>query len=113
MKLGLFQALLEKHAIGRDNIITATYSITDFFGHSFNRSAEFRIENILQDSNKIIFDLISITENKPLKVTPEAIVYIDGMEPCRYADIYDLLPDGTSKKVGKKRGRKPKNHMAF
>ena len=35
------------------------------------------------------------------------------MDLVRYADIYDLLPDGSTKKVGKKRGRKPKNYVEF
>ena len=33
---------------------------------------------------------------------------IDGMDLHRFADIYDLMPDGSKKKTGRKRGRKPK-----
>lgn len=109
----IFSALLEKHALGEDNIITAKYTIRDLFGRTFDRMSEFRISTVRQDQNNLMFQLISLSENQRVHVGPESIMLIDGMEPARYADIYDLLPDGSTKKVGKKRGRKPKNHMAF
>lgn len=68
---------------------------------------------ILNDCNKIVFNLSSLSEGKSLNVGPESITLIDGMDIGRYADIYDLLPDGSQKKVGKKRGRKPKRQMSF
>lgn len=34
---------------------------------------------------------------------------VDGMEPGRLASVYNIKPDGGSKTVGKKRGRKPKS----
>jgi len=33
---------------------------------------------------------------------------IDGMDLARYARVYNVKPDGTAAKLGKKRGRKPK-----
>lgn len=33
---------------------------------------------------------------------------VDGMEPARLASVYNIRADGGNKKVGKKRGRKPK-----
>jgi hypothetical protein len=110
MKTNIFLALLEKNALGVDNIVTASYNVTDMFGRTFKRTSDFKISNIQSNQARIFFDLIAINENKSIRLSEESIVYIDGMDVPRYADIYDLLPDGTSKKVGKKRGRKSKNH---
>jgi hypothetical protein len=35
------------------------------------------------------------------------------MDITRYADIYDILPDGSRKKVGRKRGRKSKSQLSL
>lgn len=113
MNDSIFVALMEKHAIGSDNVVTATYTVTDLFGRTFNKTNKFKIINIDQASEKIKFELAALDENKNLQVGSESILFIDGMDVARYADIYDLLPDGTTKKVGKKRGRKPKNHGAL
>lgn len=109
MKDNVFLGLLKKHAIGVDNIVTANYTVTDLFGRTFNKTNEFKIVNIVNTSTEIKFDLISLDDNKTIQMDSESIVFIDGMDIERYADIYDLLPDGTDKKVGKKRGRKSKN----
>lgn len=34
---------------------------------------------------------------------------IDGMDTKRFASVYNIKADGSDRKVGKKRGRKPKN----
>lgn len=109
MKSDIFLALLEKQALNTDTIVTAIYNVTDMFGRKFNKTTDFKISNIFTDADKIIFDLIALTDNHVIKVGPESIIHIDGMDILRYADIYDLLPDGSTKKVGKKRGRKPRN----
>ena len=113
MKDNIFLALLEKSAIGDDNVVTANYTVTDLFGRSFSKTDNFKIVNIKTVSEKVKFDLLALDENKILQVNSESIIFIDGMDVARYADIYDLLPDGTTKKVGKKRGRKPKNNIAI
>ena len=106
----IFLALLEKQAIGSDNIITASYVVKDLFGRTFSKITEFRIANIIHNEGSLKFHLSSLSDDRNVEVGPESIQYIDGMDVPRYADIYDLQPDGSSKKVGKKRGRKPKNH---
>jgi hypothetical protein len=110
VKNNIFLALLEKQAIGSDNIITASYVVKDLFGRTFSKINEFKIEHITRNNESLTFHLHSLKDDKNVQVGPESIQYIDGMDVPRYADIYDLLPDGSTKKVGKKRGRKPKNH---
>ena len=39
------------------------------------------------------------------------IISIDGMNPIRYAETYDICLDGSIKKQGKKRGRKSKQSI--
>ena len=113
MKSNIFLALFEKQAIGSDNIVTAEYTVTDMFGRTFSKMTNFKIKSVFKNANNIVFDLLALDENKTLQTGPDSILYIDGMDLVRYADIYDLLPDGSTKKVGKKRGRKPKNYVEF
>ena len=51
----------------------------------------------------------SIQDDAHFKIQARDIFEIDGMTPNRIADSFGLKTDGSSKTVGKKRGRKPKN----
>lgn len=46
---------------------------------------------------------------RPYKMEFERIEQIDGMDISRYAAVYNIKPDGSTKSTGKKRGRKPKS----
>lgn len=104
----LLTALLEKNAVTTGTIVTAKYSFIDMFGRSFLKKTEFTIDKIMNSNNQLIFELSSIYDNKTIKADSDSILFIEGMEISRYADIYGLHPDGTNKKLGKKRGRKPR-----
>lgn len=105
----LLTALIEREAFADDTIVTANYKSIDLFGRIFSRVEDFRVKNILRSSEKIQFELITLKDGSfTITANPEEICAIDGMDIFRYADIYDILPDGSSKKVGRKRGRKPK-----
>jgi hypothetical protein len=110
MNASLISALIEKHAFVSDTIITANYSMIDLHGRQFSKTGEFRLQRIMKSKGIPVFELKNIAGG-PAKiiVMPEEICAIDGMDLMRYADIYDLHPDGSSKKVGRKRGRKPKH----
>ena len=43
------------------------------------------------------------------KIEFDKIEQLDGMDLVRYAAVYNIKPDGSNKKQGKKRGRKPKS----
>jgi len=110
MNASLISALIEKNAFLKDTIITADYSSLDLFGRKFNKTGEFKISRIFRRNDLPIFELSTIDDKQGLvQAMPESIRAIDGMDIARYADIYDLHPDGSQKKVGRKRGRKPKN----
>ncbi len=109
----LISALIEKKAFVKDTIITASYQSTDLFGRTYNKSGEFKVARILKGETSPVFELINVTGTSKMviRAKPEEIKAVDGMDICRFADVYDLLPDGSSKKVGRKRGRKPKSRL--
>lgn len=104
----LISALLDKNALTEGNIITATYSIKDIFGRILTKTDEFDIVKVDKTDFQINFTLRHLVEKNEIYINDEHIVAIDGMKIERYADVYDINLDGTSKKIGKKRGRKPK-----
>lgn len=109
MNTQLLTALLEKNAVTPGTVVTAKYSFVDIFGRSFFKKNEFTIDKILNNNNKLVFELSCIYDNETIKADGESILFIEGMDVSRYADIYGLHPDGTNKKLGKKRGRKPRS----
>jgi len=113
MNQKLLTALVEHRAFATDTIITANYETLDLFGRVFHRVGNFKIHRILKNQDTMIFELISLadTGNSVIKANIEQIKAVDGMDLFRFADIYDLHPDGSKKKVGRKRGRKPKSQL--
>ena len=113
MTEALIAALLEKRAFAKDTIITAKYQSMDLFGRVFHKQGDFRVKRIVKTTGRTMFELITMSDGSTvIKAPAEAIEAVDGMDIVRYADIYDLLPDGTNKKVGRKRGRKPKTQLS-
>ena len=60
------------------------------------------------DSDTIVIEAKSIVDGKGFRVEPVDIHLIDGMKPKNIAYVYGYNEDGTLRKRGKKRGRKPK-----
>lgn len=46
---------------------------------------------------------------RPYTMDFDRVEQIDGMDIARYAAVYNIKPDGSTKLTGKKRGRKPKS----
>lgn len=114
MKHKLIHALIEKNAFASDTIITADYHTADLFGRPFCKTGDFRIKRILKSNDSCLFELALLQDvaNSTVKTSLDNIKAIDGMDIARFADIYDLLPDGSKKKTGRKRGRKPKAQLS-
>ena len=68
-----------------------------------------RIKTKVRSWTEISFDTIKIT-NWHSNIGADAILEVDGMDPERFAKVYNITPDGTVKIV-KKRGRKPKHEQ--
>lgn len=105
----IISALLDRRAITSDNVITASYTVIDSLGRSLKRVGNFSIVNFEQTNTNINFTLVHVVEKRKIKINDDNILAIDGMDLKRYADVYDINADGSNKRIGKKRGRKPKS----
>lgn len=104
----LIKSLLERNGLSRDTVITAYHMIKDAQGRSYRRCDQFVMMDVVRLGEDYQFRLKNIVGNATCTVWAADIVALDGMDPIRYVDIYDINPDGSAKKIGKKRGRKPK-----
>ena len=74
----------------------------------------FFIRKVLRTSSgKYLFDCSSTVAERMHRFDASNILKIDGMEPARIADVYNLKPNGDPKKRGNKRGRKNKSELAI
>lgn len=60
-------------------------------------------------NGKVLFRLADLRSGAPTNVYADAVEEIDGMDPVRFADVYNITADGGKAVLGKRRGRKPKN----
>lgn len=112
MRSTLISALVERRAFVEDTIITARYNTIDLFGRAYEKIGDFKLKKIHSTKEDILLELVIIDNSSiSIKASADAISAVDGMDLHRFADVYDLLPDGRSKKIGRKRGRKPKNQL--
>lgn len=73
------------------------------------KQGTFVIEQIHQEDPNLRFLLKEPFATNQIVVTSEQILKIDGMTPETVANAFDYKPDGTKKKLGKRRGR-PRKH---
>jgi hypothetical protein len=63
----------------------------------------------IREDGTVVFKLADLRSGAPSTVLAEAIEDIDGMDPVRFANVYDITATGDKAVLGKRRGRKPKN----
>lgn len=108
----LIASMIEKNTFSQDTLITARYLFKTALGVSWSTGLfYFRQVRQLPESGYYVFDLERVEDHSLTTVGMEHIITIDGMDPARFADVYDLNSDGTIKNRGKKRGRKSKSVM--
>jgi hypothetical protein len=72
----------------------------------------FLVLGVIPNGDTYNFTCASTIDGQRKVIPGSAIVRIDGMDPERLAANFNLTPEGVSVKVGKRRGRKPKNRAA-
>ena len=112
MLVKLIHTLIERKCITPDTEIEAKYTSLGMDSLPVHVQGDFIIRSTrMRPDGSLIFEACRTTDGKVVKINPENIVKIDGMIPTRFAHIYGLKPDGTSRKSENKRGRKPKNKV--
>ena len=105
----LMPSLIDKNGLTDDTVITAYHMSKDMYGRLQRRCDNFMLVDILQQGVTYQLKLKSLIGPSVITVNATDVVALDGMDPARFVDIYDINPDGSTKCVGKKRGRKPKD----
>lgn len=110
MNYKLAIALHEKKVIGEGTEVEALHKAIGLGNiNSVFVPGEFSISKIHVKEDNVYFDLLTLRDGSLVRVPAENVLTIDGMDPVRYASVYNIKADGTSAKQGKRRGRKPKN----
>jgi len=104
----LMKAMLERDALGSDTVVTAYHITKDSAGRSQRRHDDFMITGVAKHGEEYRLNLRHLIGNGTTTVWARDVIALDGMAPERYVDVYDINPDGSAKRVGKKRGRKPR-----
>lgn len=69
----------------------------------------FVINRVREENSTILFEAASTRDGHIRTLSSDSISEIDGMDPVRFAEVYDIKSDGATKAPAKRRGRKPKN----
>jgi hypothetical protein len=111
MDKSLAKKFVEKKLITETTEVVAKYRGSSISGDINILSSDIftvKATKILDDGT-VAFHLISTKDGLSRVAYHEAIVEIDGMDPYRFASVYNIKADGADAKIGKRRGRKPKD----
>lgn len=102
--------LIERGLINSETEVTARYKGIGVSGDLSVKGTEvFAVSKLLgEQQDLILFEVTSIRDGAKRNVSHRDIIEIDGMDPHRFAAVYDIKADGQNAVVGKRRGRKPK-----
>jgi hypothetical protein len=111
MQADLAEILITRGILLTGMEIESRYDTSTFDGAGkVSAHGGFMIQEIMHDDeNNIEFLTVSVKDGHKRNITVESVLTIDGMDPDRFAAVYDIQSDGSNKAVGKRRGRKPKN----
>ena len=106
----LMPSLLDKQGLSDDTVITAYHMSKDIYGKMQRKVDQFTLVNVYSIGGQYQLKLKTLLGSDEVMVRANDVVALDGMDPERFVDIYDINPDGSTKQIGKKRGRKPKDY---
>lgn len=81
----------------------------DYRGVCYDTQDDFYPVGINQQNNEPRIIARSFSNRSVTEIQLPAVLSINGMEPKRFASVFNLNWDGTNQYTGKKRGRKRKN----
>ena len=108
----LINLLLEQDLVPVGTVLTVRTMAKNNLGMNINQTRDMVLEKLAVRGEEHVLLLadhekrVTATTSSPEDVFD--ILAIDGMSADRFADLYNINPDGSSKRVGKKRGRKCK-----
>ena len=118
MNSNLLNTLVAKKIVDIGTEIEAKYLAPGLDGcHRETVQGVFTISKIALEEDEVTYlYCVRSTDGAKLRTKPEAIVRLDGMEPEVLGQAFDILPDGSMKKIKLdefgnpvRRGRKPKH----
>jgi len=107
MQNELAQALIDRGVINNNTRIIAKCPVIVMGGMPGEQELALTVDRAYFEDGALKFRA-SHRSGKKYSVPAEKITIIDGMDPVRLAQAFDIKADGTKKISGKKRGRKPK-----
>ena len=102
----LIATLIDIGALAKDSMVTARKRFENKYGAISYTLDEYVLQDIAHEDNML--QLKQANGGAVISAHIHDITAIDGMSLIRYAEIYNINPDGTLKSIGRKRGRKPK-----
>jgi hypothetical protein len=106
--INLVSELIAQGKLGEDSMVTARISRRNAFGWPQQASDDYHLISVVENSGSFALTLREANGQGQLTVSSDDITAIDGMSVQRYAEIFNINPDGTARSTGRKRGRKPK-----
>ncbi len=112
MDKSLATKLIDKNLINENTEVVARYKGSSISGDASVVGTDiFSVDKVLGlvDEEKIFIQVTSTRDGSKRVICHRDIIEIDGMEPNRFASVYNIKADGGDATVGKRRGRKPKD----
>jgi hypothetical protein len=111
MENKLAEALVNKGVLPAGTEVEARHNVVGLGGVSnVTVTDHFTIAGTrIREDGKVEFSLLTLRNGQESRVFAENVLNIDGMDPIRFASVYNVTADGGKAILGKRRGRKPKN----
>lgn len=109
MSSRVMHALLSRGLLGNDTVVTARIGQRNRMGRIEYGTGDYMVIGVRAMQSSWDLELRSVIGHRVVSTDDSCIIAIDGMSIDRYADVYNINSDGSDKRIGKKRGRKPKN----